>query len=133
MKEYYRFKDFLSESMHSDVVNTVRGGSTGLLFHLLDQFSLMNGFDVEDPASDRVGMSDFMSDLSSITPSDEYEMDSLQAESLIDRISESEMIYILVDLIENPEKLKGRMRAMTEELSGFTVEGAPLIDYLKQM
>jgi len=133
MKEYYRFKDFLSESMHSDVVNTVRGGSTGLLFHLLDQFSLMNGFDVEDPASDRVGMSDFMSDLSSITPSDQFEMDSLQAESLIDRISESEMIYILVDLIENPEKLKGRMRALVEELSGFTVEGTPLLDYLKQM
>ena len=133
MKEYSDFKRFLSESLHADVVRTVREATPGLLFHLLDQFTLQRGIDIDDPASERFGMTDLMRDLRNVTPKDEYEMDSLQAENLVGRLSESQMIYILLDLLENPEKIKGDLKSMIRELDGFFIEGEPIVDYLKSM
>jgi hypothetical protein len=133
-----KFKQFLSESMHSDIVRTVREATPGLLFHLLDQFSLMHNLDVataESPVGYESGtMVDFLRDVRNVTPKDEYEMDSLQAENLVGRLSETELQYILLDLIENIGKIKGgKIRSLLNEIPTFEIEGENIIDFLKNM
>ena len=130
-KGYIREAKIL-EIQHSDVVKSVRESSPGVLFHLVDQFLLANGLDLYDPKTDKEGFSAFMSDIVNITPKDVYQMDSLTAENLMDKLSDSQLIYILIDLLENTGKIEDRsMRVLADDLADMTIDGQLLSDFLK--